>query len=181
MLSGEKLKQLSKRHKVSTAQLAGQIVRGGLDSKAAESAVKNWMRGLYKPEPTRKDISKLASALGVDANEISQWQATHRYAPISPRKAQLVTQLIAGKDAQDALDILKFTPKRAASFVEQTLKSAIANADENQADVESLYVKEARVGSAGVRLGTKRWMAKDRGRAHSIRKMGSHIYITVSE
>jgi large subunit ribosomal protein L22 len=89
--------------------------------------------------------------------------------------------MIAGRGVQEAMDILKFTPKRAASMVDKVLKTAVADADEQQADVENLFVSEARIDDAGVRIGTKRWMPKDRGRAHPIRKKACHIHITVSE
>jgi large subunit ribosomal protein L22 len=79
------------------------------------------------------------------------------------------------------MDILKFTRKRAATVVDKVLKSAVADADEQQADVDNLYVSEARVDDAGIRIGTKRWMPKDRGRAHPIHKKACHIYITVSQ
>ena len=79
------------------------------------------------------------------------------------------------------MDILKFTRKRAAGMVDKVLKSAVANADEAQADVDNLYVQEARVDDAGIRLGTKRWMPKDRGRAHPISKKACHIHVVVSE
>ena len=92
-----------------------------------------------------------------------------------------LTRLIAGRSVQDALDILKFTRKRAAEIISKVLESAIANADEQEADVERLYVCEARVDEAGRRIGTKRWIAKDRGRAHPIRKQASHIYVAVTE
>jgi large subunit ribosomal protein L22 len=100
---------------------------------------------------------------------------------MSARKVRLVTQLISGRSVQDALDILKFTRKRAASFIYKVLKSAIADADEQNANVDDLVVSEARVDDAGNRIGTKRWIAKDRGRAHSINKRACHIYVTVSE
>ena len=61
------------------------------------------------------------------------------------------------------------------------LQTAIADADEQQADVDKLYVSEARVDNAGVRLGTKRWIPKDRGRAHPIRKQACHIHVTVTQ
>ena len=60
-------------------------------------------------------------------------------------------------------------------------KAAVADADEQQADVDTLYVCEARVDDAGVRLGTKRWIPKDRGRAHPIRKRACHIHVTVTQ
>ncbi len=107
--------------------------------------------------------------------------STCRYAPFSARKARLVTDMICGLAVQDAMDMLKFTPKRAAVIVDKVLKTAVADADEQQADVDKLYVSEARVDDAGVRAGTKRWIPKDRGRAHPIRKKACHIHITVSQ
>ncbi len=181
MLSTEKLKNQIKENNVPSATLVDALVSAGMAKKTAAAAVKNWTQALMKPTPKAKDIEAIAKALNVDVNDISQWKCTVKYAAGSPRKARLVTQLITGKTVQDALDTLKFTHKRAAYMVEKALKSAIANADEAAADVENLYVSQAVADSAGVRLGTKRWIAKDRGRAHSIRKMASHIYVTVTE
>ncbi len=181
MLSVEKLNNLCKEQNKSDTELAGQLVRGGLNERKSKAAVKNWKKGLMKPNPKREDIEKLADALSVEINDISCWRSTYRYAPVSARKARLVTDLIEGRHVQDALDILKFTNKRAASMIEKTLRAAIADADEQAAEVESLFVTEARVDDAGVRIGTKRWIPKDRGRAHPIRKKACHIYVTVSE
>ena len=150
MLSGETLKELCKRRSVPAEDLAGQMVRGGFGPKKALAAVRNWQKGLYRPIPRREDVEKLASALGVDVPELSLWRSSYRYAPISARKARLVTQLIVGRGVQDALDVLKFTRKRGASMVSKVLQSAIADADEADADVENLYVSEARVDGAGV-------------------------------
>ena len=181
MLSSEKLKKISGQRKISVEQLAGQLVRAGLDKQDAISAVKNWKHGLFKPIPGTEDVKRLAAALGVEPNDIAGWCSTCWYAPFAPRKARLVTQLISGRKVQDALDILKFTRKRAAEMISKTLRAAIADADEQEADVDNLYISEARVDDAGVRIGTKRWIAKDRGRAHSLTKKGCHIYITVSQ
>ena len=106
------------------------------------------------------------------------WNATHRHARIAPRKARLVVDLIRGMKADEALDVLRFTPKRGAGFVLKVLKSAMANADEKEADLDRLYVTEARV-DEGPRM--KRVMQKDRGRAHMIVKQMSHIRIVVDE
>jgi large subunit ribosomal protein L22 len=181
MLSANKLDNLIKQQKKSVSELAAAIKRAGLSEQQAASAIKNWRKGLLKPLPRSSDVETLASALGVETTALSEWKSSVRYAPTSPRKAMLVTQLIAGRSAQEAIDLLKFTRKRAAEMVQKALKSAIANADENAADVENLYVSQARVDGAGVRVGTKRWIAKDRGKTHSIRKMASHIHITVTE
>ncbi len=181
MLSSEKFNKVCKERKANIEQLAERIVRGGLNKKQAVSAVKNWQKGLFKPKPRRADIEHLASALNVDQNEIKDWQSSYQYAPMSPTKVRLVTAMIVGRPVQDAMDLLKFTNKRAASMIDKVLKAAVADADEQQADVDNLYVSEARVDDAGLRIGTKRWIAKDRGRAHPIRKKASHIYVKVAQ
>jgi large subunit ribosomal protein L22 len=181
MLSADKLKHICEQRQLSVEQLAEQLVRGGLNSQEAAVALKNWQKGLFKPAPRREDIRRLAAALSVEVNDLVDWRSSYRFAPISPRKARLVTQLIAGRSVQDAMDILKFTRKRAAEMIDKVLKSAIADADEQQADVDNLYISCARVDDAGVRIGTKRWMPKDRGRAHPISKKACHIYVTVTQ
>jgi large subunit ribosomal protein L22 len=181
MLSAEKLKQFSRERQINTEQLARHLVRAGRDQKEAVAAVKNWQRGLFKPQPRVDDIRRLASALSVEENDLSDWRSSYRYAPVSARKARLVAQLIDGRSVQDAMDVLKFTRKRAATMIDKVLKSAIADADEKQADVDNLYVSCARVDDAGIRIGTKRWIAKDRGRAHPIHKKACHIHVTVTQ
>jgi len=181
MLSVDKLKEFVKNRQMNSEQLAGYLVKAGRDRKEALAAVKNWQRGLFKPQPDADDIRRLAGALSVDINDLADWQSSYRFAPISARKARLVAQLITGRSVQDAMDILKYTRKRAAMMMDKTLKSAVANADEQQAEVDNLYVCSARVDDAGVRIGTKRWMAKDRGRAHPIRKKACHIHVTVTQ
>lgn len=181
MLNALKFKNVCKSSSVSVEQLADQIVRGGLDKSSAISAIKNWQKGLFKPSPQSEDIRRLAAALSVEVNDLSSWRSTYRYAPGSASKARLVTQLIAGRGVQDAIDVLKFTHKRAASMIDKVLKTAVADADEQQADVDSLYVSEARVDGAGIRIGTKRWIPKDRGRAHPIGKQACHIHVTVTQ
>ena len=106
------------------------------------------------------------------------WTATHRYARISERKVRLVADLIRGRDCKDALAVLQFTHKRAKVFVDRVLKSAMANADEQKADVNRLFVREARVDQGPI---IKRFQPKDRGRAHPIQKRTCHIIIGVEE
>ncbi len=181
MLSAEKLDRLCREREVDVEELAAQLVRSGLDQKKAVAAVRNWRKGLYKPSPRSEDVRRLAAALSVEANDLADWRSSYRYAPISPRKARLVAGLIDGRPVQDAMDVLKFTHKRAASMIDKVLKAAVADADEQQAAVENLYVSQARVDDAGLRIGTKRWIPKDRGRAHPIRKKACHIHVTVTE
>lgn len=106
------------------------------------------------------------------------WQAKHRFARISPYKVRLVADLIRGMPADEALDVLKFTKKRAAVFVDKVLRSAVANADEAEASVRDLVVSECRVDEGPT---MNRWHPKDRGRAHPINKRTSHIVVAVEE
>ena len=106
------------------------------------------------------------------------WKAVHKYARISPTKVRLVVDLIRGRDVNEALNILKFTPNRAATLIKVILTSAIANADEGEADVERLVIEEAYANEA---TPLKRWKLKDRGRIFPIRKRNSHITIVVEE
>ena len=181
MLSADKLKELCREQQMAVEQLAEAIARGGLNKKEATAAIKNWQKGLFKPIPRKNDIQRLANALSVEENDLVDWRSSYRYAPGSASKARLVTQLIVGRSVQDAMDILKYTRKRAAKMIDKVLKSAVADADEQQADVDNLYVSNAWVDNAGTRIGTKRWIAKDRGRAHPISKKACHIHITVTQ
>ncbi len=109
---------------------------------------------------------------------MASWTSKHRYARISPRKARLVTGLIADRRVDDALELLKFTRKRASAFVDKVLRAAMADADEQEADVKQLFVHEARVDEGPT---IKRFRPKDRGRAHPIMKRTSHIVVSVAE
>ena len=93
------------------------------------------------------------------------YRAIHRFARIAPRKARLVATLIRGRRVDDALTQLDLSKKRAAWYLRTVLKSAIANAEEGDADVASLYVSESRVDEGPT---IKRFRPKDRGRAHRI-------------
>jgi large subunit ribosomal protein L22 len=181
MLSADKLKELCQQQQISIDELAGHLARGGFDKQKAAVAVKNWQKGLFKPEPRTEDIRRLATALSAEVNDLVDWRSSFRYAPMSARKARLVTEMIAGLRVQEAMDVLKFTRKRAAPMIDKVLRTAVADADEQQADVDNLYVSSATVDDAGVRIGTKRWIPKDRGRAHPITKKACHIQVTVTQ
>jgi large subunit ribosomal protein L22 len=106
-------------------------------------------------------------------------RSTYKYARISPFKAREVTREIQGLPVSAALDLLTFTPKKAAFLISKTLKSAIANA-ENNANLkpDGLVVKEAIVGEGPT---LKRIMARARGSASQILKRTSHIRIVLSD
>ena len=181
MLSADKLKELCQQQQISIDELAGHLARGGFDRQKATVAVKNWQKGLLKPEPRAEDIRRLATALSAEVNDLVDWRSSYRYAPMSARKARLVTEMITGLRVQEAMDVLKFTRKRAAPMIDKVLRTAVADADEQQADVDNLYVSSATANDAGVRIGTKRWIPKDRGRAHPISKKACHIQVTVTQ
>ena len=107
------------------------------------------------------------------------WQATHRFARISPQKVRLLADMIRGRRAQQALEVLRFSPQRGARMVEKVLRSAMANADEvGRADLEELVISGTWV-DEGPRM--KRFQPKDRGRAHPILKRTSHITVQVDQ
>ncbi len=106
------------------------------------------------------------------------WTSKHRYARMSARKMRLIIDMIRERDVNDAMNILKFTPNRAAGMINKVLKSAVANADNAEADVERLFVKEAFVDEGPT---IKRFHPKDRGRAHPIMKRTSHITVVVEQ
>jgi large subunit ribosomal protein L22 len=106
-------------------------------------------------------------------------RAIYRYARISPFKAREVTREIQGLPVSAALDLLAFTPKRAAFLIGKTLKSAIANAENNaRLKPDGLVVKEAVVGEGPT---LKRIMPRARGSASRILKRTSHIRIVLSD
>jgi large subunit ribosomal protein L22 len=80
------------------------------------------------------------------------YTATHRFARISPRKVRSLANLIRGKHADEALDILKYMPHRGARLLEKVLKSALGNAEDRRApNVADLVVVDARVDGAARR------------------------------
>ncbi|WP_434565010.1 50S ribosomal protein L22 [Thermoanaerobacterium thermosaccharolyticum] len=106
-------------------------------------------------------------------------KAVAKYVRISPQKAGLVMNMIRGKDVNEALAILKFTPNKAAGIVEKVLKSAIANAENNFGlDRDNLYVAKA-VADQGPIM--KRMMPRARGRSNLMRRRTSHITVVVNE
>jgi len=108
-----------------------------------------------------------------------QVKSIYRFAKISAFKAREVTREIQGLPATDALDILRFTPKKAAPFVTKTLLSAIANAENNNnLQADKLVVQEAVVGEGPT---FKRFQPKARGSAGPIRKRTSHIRIVLTD
>jgi large subunit ribosomal protein L22 len=106
-------------------------------------------------------------------------RSIYKYARISPFKVREVTREIQGLPVSAALDILSFTPKKAAFLIGKTLKSAVANAENNaNLKADGLVVKEAIVGEGPT---MKRLMARARGSGSRILKRTSHIRIVLSD
>lgn len=106
-------------------------------------------------------------------------KAVAKYIRISSRKVNVVNDLIRGKNVADAFAILKHTPKAASAILEKVLKSAVANAENNNnMNVDKLYISEA-YATQGPTL--KRFMARAMGRGVRILKRTSHITLVVKE
>jgi large subunit ribosomal protein L22 len=108
-----------------------------------------------------------------------QVSSTYRYAKISAFKVREVTRAIQGLPVSAALDLVAFSPKKAAGFISKTLKSAVANAENNaNLRVDGLVVKEATVGEGPT---MKRMMPRARGSGSRILKRSSHIRIILTD
>ena len=106
-------------------------------------------------------------------------KAVAKYVRMSPTKLAPITDLVRGKDLQEALTILKFTPGKASELVEKVVQSAEANAENNHdMDPSKLYVAEIYANKGPT---MKRWRAGAQGRAGMILKRSSHIGVTLKE
>jgi len=104
-------------------------------------------------------------------------KSTSKFVRLSPKKARDVAREIQGLPVSSALDILTFTPKKAAQLISKTLKTAIADADNNFGlDTGTLIIKEAVIGSAPTQ---RRFKPRAKGSAGPILRRSSHISITL--
>jgi large subunit ribosomal protein L22 len=105
------------------------------------------------------------------------YTATHKHARISARKVRSLANLIRGKHADEALDILKYMPHRGARMLEKVLKSALGNAEDRRApNVQGLIVVDARVDGGPM---FKRIKPVSRGQAYMIKRRSSHIRVSL--
>jgi large subunit ribosomal protein L22 len=108
-----------------------------------------------------------------------QVRSIYRYAKISPFKVREVTRAIQGLPVSAALDVVAFSPKKAAHLIAKTLKSAVANAENNaNLRVDGLVVKEATVGEGPT---MKRMMTRARGSGSQVLKRSAHIRIVLTD
>src|SRR3954463_4515689 len=109
----------------------------------------------------------------------AEYVAKHRFARISVRKLRPILDLVRGKYADDAMNILKYLPHRGARMIEQVLKSAMANAeDRGVRNVGDLIVADAR-GAGGPMF--KRLMPRARGMAYMVRRRSCHVTIGLTD
>ncbi len=112
------------------------------------------------------------------------FRASYRYAPISAQKVRLVADMVRGKNANEALNILRYQPQRGARMLEKTIHSAIGNAqDPEQSSGTSVNPADLIVALVTVDGGPmmKRIRPRARGMAFPIKKRSSHINVTLSE
>jgi large subunit ribosomal protein L22 len=108
-----------------------------------------------------------------------EYQARYRFADMSARKVRPFADLVRGRPADEALELLKFLPNKGARLIEQVIKSAIGNAEDLGArDATELFVVESRVDGGPI---MKRFQPRARGSAFPIKKRLSHIHITLSD
>ena len=106
-------------------------------------------------------------------------KAIAKYIRVSPRKARLVALNVKGRPVEDAMNILKFTPNKAAGIISKVMRSALANAEQiSGADVDALVVKQVIVNEGPT---WKRFMPRSQGRANTILKRTSHITVILAE
>ncbi len=105
------------------------------------------------------------------------YEAVHRFARISARKVRPIADLIRGKHADEALDILRYRPQRGARLLEKVLKSALGNAEDRRAqNLQNLVVVDVRIDGGPM---FKRIRPRARGMAFMIKKRMSHIRVAV--
>ena len=102
-----------------------------------------------------------------------------RHARISPQKCRLIADQVRGKPVEQALQILTFSPKKAAGIVKKVLESAIANAEHNEgADIDELKVSQIFVDEGP---SMRRWRPRAKGRVNHILKRTSHLTVMVGD
>ena len=107
------------------------------------------------------------------------FRASHRGSPVTPRKARYVVDLIRGKPVAEALDILKYCPRRAAPLLTKVLMSALANAQQDaEVDHNQLHVVDVRADEGPT---MKRWTPRSRGQMYPLLLRCSHLSVVLAE
>lgn len=108
-------------------------------------------------------------------------RAVVRHIHMSPRKMRVVVNMVRGERVEEALNVLRFMPKKAAGIIVKALESAAANAEDKsggEVDIDSLTVKRIYVDGGPI---IKRWMPRAMGRATRLNHRTSHLTVVVSD
>jgi large subunit ribosomal protein L22 len=106
--------------------------------------------------------------------------ASARFSRIAPRKARMIADLVRGRDAAEAIQLLQFTQKSGAPVIRKVIESAVANARQGGADIDLLFVSKATVDKAPNKF-NRRWRPRAMGRATRVTKGVSHIVIELDQ
>ena len=105
-----------------------------------------------------------------------QGSATLRFARVSARKARLVADLVRGKDAEEAIRILSYLPKKTAPLIQKLIESAMANVEQKGGSTDNLVIQRIEVGQG---TGLRRFRPRAQGRATPVIKKTAHITVTI--
>ena len=107
-------------------------------------------------------------------------KASAMFSRIAPRKARMIADLVRGRDAAEAIQLLQFTLKSGSPILRKVIESAVANARQTGANVDSLFISKATVDKAPNKF-NRRWRPRAMGRATKVVKGVSHIVIELDE
>lgn len=111
-----------------------------------------------------------------------EFTARHRYARITARKARLIADVIRGHSVNEALELLEYAPQRAAAFYKKVVRSAMANASQDEGvNVNRLVISDCRADDGPMLQNRMRWRPGPQGRAMPFKKMTSHLTVKVRE
>lgn len=193
---------MAKSNKKATDKAAGKsagkaagsakAAKGGAKAKsAAKASASTKAKGKSKPKAesaASEDTVAPASTARAGATDVAMAQvpasfrAIHRYARITARKARLVADLIRGRSVNDALEVLEFQHKRAASFYSQVVRSAMANALAIEGvNANRLVITECHADDGPMLQKRMRFRPGPQGRAMPFKKLTSHLTVVVAE
>jgi len=113
---------------------------------------------------------------------VKEFTARHRFAHITARKARYVADLIRGRTVNEALELLQFTPNRGSAFYGKVLRSAVANASQDESvNMNRLFVSECRADDGPLLQGRLRFRPGPQGRAMPFARRLSHLVVKVRE
>ena len=129
-----------------------------------------------------KPATKAATTADAEVAEDQAFRAIHRYARITARKARLIADLIRGRGVNDALEVLEFQHKRAASFYSKLVRSAMANALQTEGvNANRLVITDCRADDGPMLQNRMRFRPGPQGRAMPFKKLTSHLTVVLHE